>query len=436
MRKTGLLTDAEIRNAKPDPGKKVKRLLDGDRLYLFASVSLKALDLYQKGGIKWNAIDDINRCWVFRFEQDGERHDYGIGPYPAVLPAEARRRAAELRLLVIDGVDPMQEKADLKAERLAKKAERIKATTFKECAEAFYKIHHKGWTNAKHRQQWLSTMRDYVYPVIGDLNVADLLTAHFEKVLAPIWEKIPETAHRVQKRIEHVMNYAIAGKFTKNGDNPARYELLKARLGKVQRGNGHHAAVHFTQLPALVAELRKRDSMSARALEFTILGANRTGEVIGATWSEIDLKKRVWVIPAERMKADREHRVPLSDRAVEILKSLPHRGAHVFTGTNRKPLSNMAMLECLRGLSPGHTVHGTARSSFRDWAAERTNYPEFVIELCLAHRVGDAVVQAYKRTDVFARRTRLMAQWSTFLAKPRAPAATVDLDAERKKRRG
>jgi integrase len=174
-----------------------------------------------------------------------------------------------------------------------------------------------------------------------------------------------------------------------------------------------------------MAKLRERDSVSARCLEFTILCAARTGEAIGAVWDEIDLKKRLWTIPAERMKADREHRVPLCDRAVEILKALPHRGAHVFTGTNKKPLSNMAMLELLRGLSPGHTVHGF-RSTFRDWAAERTNYPEPVVEMALAHAVGDAVIKAYKRTDLFERRVRLMRQWADFLAKPRpTTGATV-----------
>jgi integrase len=419
MRKTELLTDADIRSARPDPGKTVKRLLDGDRLYLFASVAANAID--------------INRTWVFRYEMDEERHDYGIGPYPAVSLAEARRRAAELRLQILDGLDPMQERADLKAERLARKAERIKATTFKDCAEAYYKIHHKSWTNEKHRKQWASTMRDYVYPLIGNLNVGDIETAHIEKVLAPIWDTKAETASRVQKRIEHVMNYAIGGKL-RNGDNPARREYLKARLGKLQRGNGHHAALPFVEAPAFMATLRQRDSVSARCLEFTILCAARTGEVIGAVWdAEIDLKKRVWIIPAERMKSDREHRVPLCDRAVEILKALPHRGAHVFTGTNKKPLSNMAMLELLRGLSPGHTVHGF-RSTFRDWAAERTNYPEFVIEMALAHAVGDDVVKAYKRTDLFARRTRLMKQWADFLAKPRPKGEVHDLQAERERR--
>ena len=196
------------------------------------------------------------------------------------------------------------------------------------------------------------------------------------------------------------MNYAIAGKL-RTGDNPGRREYLKARLGKIQRGNGYHAALPFVEAPAFMAKLRERDSMSARCLEFTILCAARTREAIGAVWdSEIDMKKKLWTIPAERMKSDREHRVPLCDRAIEILKSLPHRGAYVFTGTNKKPLSNMAMLELLRGLSPGHPVHGF-RWTFRDWAAERTNYPEFVIEMALAHAVGDDVVKAYKRTDFY-----------------------------------
>ena len=328
MREINLLTEFAVKNAKPDKGKFVKRLLDGAGLYLQATRSA--------GG-------GINRNWIFRFELDGQRHDLGLGPLHTIGLSEARRKATELRLQLYDGIDPAQERADAKAERLARKAERIKATTFKACAEAYYKIHHKTWSNDKHRKQWVSTMRDYVFPMIGSLNVNNIETAHIEKALAPIWEKIPETASRVQKRIEHVFNYAIAGKL-RTGDNPARREYIKARLGKIQKGNGHHAALPFVEAPALIANLRKRDSVSARALEFTIQTAARTGETIGATWNEIDLKKRLWIIPAERMKADREHRVPLSDRAVDILKALPHRDGYVFTGTNKKPLSNMAML--------------------------------------------------------------------------------------------
>jgi integrase len=417
MREINRLTDAEVRSAKPDKGKFVVRLADGAGLYLQATRSGSG----------------VNRNWIFRYELDGERHDLGIGPVHTVTLSEARRRATELRLQILDGIDPMQERADLKAERLARKAEKLKATTFRACADAYYKIHHKSWTNEKHRKQWASTMRDYVYPVIGGLNVADIETAHIEKVLAPIWATKAETASRVQKRIEHVMNYAIGGKL-RNGDNPARREYLKARLGKIQKNVEHHAALPFSEAPAFMAELRKRDSVSARALEFTILTAVRTGETIGALWEEIDLKNKLWTIPAGRMKSGREHRVPLCDRAVEILKSLPHRGPHVFINGSKKPLSNMAMLELLRGMSPGHTVHGF-RSSFRDWAAERTNYPEFVIEMALAHAVGDDVVKAYKRTDLFARRTRLMDQWAKFLAKPQPKTGEVhDLKAERERR--
>jgi integrase len=275
-------------------------------------------------------------------------------------------------------------------------------------------------------------MRTYVLPVLGPLNVADIETAHIEKVLAPIWGKIPETASRVQNRIKLVLAYAIAGGF-RSTDNPAARDLVKARLGKIQRTNGHHAALPFVEAPAFTAELRARDSVSARALEFTILTASRTGETIGALWSEIDLKKREWVIPAERMKADREHRVPLSDRAIEILKSLPHSGKHVFINGHKRPLSNMAMAELLKGMSPGHTVHGM-RSMFRDWAAERTNYPEPVVEMALAHKVKDAVIAAYKRTDLFDRRLRLMKQWGDFLAKPVKTGEVHYLKAERARR--
>jgi integrase len=418
MREMNLLTEFQVKNAKPDKGKFVARLLDGANLYLQVTRS----------------GNGFNRNWVFRYELDGERHDLGLGPLHTVSLGEARRRATQLRLQILDGIDPAQERADLKAERLARRAEKLKATTFQACADAYYKIHHTSWSNDKHRKQWASTMRDYVYPIIGGLNINDIETAHIEKVLTPIWGTKAETASRVQKRIEHVFNYAIAGKL-RVGDNPARREYLKALLGKIVKNVEHHAALPLVEAPSFMAELRKRDSISARALEFTILTAVRTGETIGALWDEIDLKNKLWIIPKERMKSGREHRVPLCDRAVEILKSLPHRGPHVFVNGSKKPLSNMAMLELLRGMSPGHTVHGF-RSTFRDWAAERTNYPEFVIEMALAHAVGDAVIKAYKRTDLFERRVRLMKQWAEYLAKPLSEAEITELDARRKKHHG
>jgi integrase len=253
-------------------------------------------------------------------------------------------------------------------------------------------------------------------------------------VLNPIWATKPETASRVQKRIEHVMNYAIAGKLTKNGDNPARRELLKSRLGKLVKEVEHHAALPFIEAPAFMAELRQRDSVSARALEFTILAAARTGETIGATFDEIDLKRKVWTIPAERMKKRIEHRVPLTDRMVEIIKGMPKRGDYVFVNGGDKPISNMAMAELLKGMRPGITVHGF-RSTFHDWASERTNYAEPIIEMALAHKVSEKVIAAYKRTDLFDRRVRLMKQWGDFLAKPRPKTADVhDINAERERR--
>jgi integrase len=416
MREINLLSEFEVKNAKPDKGKFVKRLLDGAGLYLQVTKSLSS---------------GFNRNWIFRYELDGKRHDLGLGPAHTVSLGEARRKATELRLQIYDGIDPAQERADLKAERLGRKAAKLKATTFQQCWQAYFKIHAKTWKNPKHRAQWESTMRTYVLPVLGPLNVADIETAHIEKVLAPIWDKIPETASRVQNRIKLVLSYAIAGGF-RTGDNPASRDLVKARLGKIQRGNGHHAALPFVEAPAFMAKLRERDSLSARALEFTILTAVRTGETIGALWNEIDLKHKVWVIPAERMKSGREHRVPLCDRAVDILQSLPHSGKHVFINGHKRPLSNMAMLELLRGMSPGHTVHGF-RSTFRDWAAERTNYPEFVIEMALAHAVDDKTVKAYKRTDVVERRVRLMKQWADFVARPRSVTSgkVVELAAAR-----
>jgi integrase len=417
MRRTEILTDAEVRNAKPDTGKFVKRLLDGGGLYLQAT----------KGR------EGVNRNWLFRYELDGERHDYGVGPLHTVSLAEARRRATELRLLLLDGIDPLTERNEARKERLAEKAKKVKAKTFKECAEGFYAIHQKGWKNEVYRKQWMSNMERLVYPTIGKLNVGDIDHGHIEKVLTPIWEKIPDTASKVQGQISRVLDWAKAGKL-RDGDNPAARNFVTARLGKKKNGRKHHAALPFDDVPALVAELRADKSISALALEFTILTAARTSEVLDATWNETDLKKRVWIVPAERMKGNREHRVPLCNRAVEILSGLKHHGKFVFARLTGQPLSNMALLMLLRRRRPGMTVHGM-RSCFRDWVSERTSYPDKLAELCLAHAVGDETEAAYRRGDGLQKRIRLMQTWADFLAKPRpATAQTVDLQAERQRR--
>jgi integrase len=418
MRKTEILTDAEVRHAKPDKGKFVKRLLDGDGLYLQVTKSKEG----------------FNRGWIFRYEMDGERHDYGIGPLHRYSLAEARRRRVNLRQLIDDGIDPLQEKIEAKKERLAEKAKEVKAKTFEQCARAYYKIHQKQWKNEVYRKQWLSNFVRYVFPKIGGLNVADIDSAHIEEILTPIWERIPDTASKVQSQIKLVFNYAKAGKL-RDGDNPAARELVTARLGKPMFDRNHHAALPFDDVPTLIAELHTDKSISALALEFLTLTAARTSEVIGATWDEIDLKKRVWIVPAERMKSGREHRVPLSDRAVEILNGLQHHGKFVFASMTGRPLSNMAMLMLLRRKRPNQTVHGM-RSAFRDWASERTSYPDKLAELCLADAVGDETEAAYRRGDGLQKRIRLMQTWADFLAKPRPPKTgdVHDLKAERERR--
>jgi integrase len=404
------LTEKQVKNAKPDKGNFVIRLADGGGLYLQATRSRTG--------------EHINRNWVFRYERDSERHDMGIGSLHDVGLAAARRKAKELReRLVLDGVDPLvarnQERATRRTIAQEARAEKAKALTFKECVDKYLSVHGGKWKNHKHATQWRATLETYAYPVIGDLNVADVDEGHLVRILQPIWRKIPETASRVRQRIEAVLGWATVSKF-RTGDNPARWRNhLQTLLGGAQKANGHHAALPFNEAPAFMAELRARKSLSASALEFAVLTAARTGEVIGAHWSEINLKQNEWCIPAERMKAGREHRVPLSDRAVEILKAQKSRSGDFVFGSevNGRPLSNMAMLELLRGMRPGTTVHGF-RSVFRDWAAERTNFPNHVVEKALAHVVGDKVEAAYRRGDLFLKRRKLMEAWEGFLARP------------------
>lgn len=406
------LKQKQVDNAKPSAGKFSKRLADGGGLYLQATRSKS-----QNGG--------TNRNWVFRYQLDGARYEIGLGPPHTVGLADARDKARKFRQQIVDGVNPIEAREEERAERQKKaqalRAEQAKAQTFKQCAEKYLAVHGDKWKNAKHAAQWLSTLETYAYPIIGDLNVADIDEAHLLRVLQPIWRQIPETARRVRGRIEAILGYATVSKF-RTGDNPARWRShLETLLGGTQIAREHHSAMPFADVPAFMVELRgKPKSTSALALEFLIHTAGRTGEVIGAKWSEIDLKHKTWTIPKERMKAKAEHRVPLTARAVEILKGLERRGDFVFgTAVKGRPLSNMALLELLRGMRPGAglTVHGF-RSSFRDWAAERTAFPRDVVEMALAHTIKDKVEAAYRRGDLFEKRRKLMEAWTGFLAKP------------------
>jgi integrase len=393
------LSAAAIRHAKP--GYKA----DGGNLYLQVTPG---------------ADGTMRKSWVFRYELDGRRHDMGLGPLHTLSLAEARDKARSLRQQLLEGIDPLEAKERARKERLAERAKEAKASTFKQCAEMYLEAHADGWKNAKHAAQWRSTLETYAYPVLGPLSVSDIDVGHVLKALEPIWRRIPETASRVRMRIESVLGYATARKF-REGDNPARWRghlatLLPAK-GKIAKV-AHHSALPYAELPAFMAELRKRDSLSARALELAILTAARTNEVIGLRWREIDFKTRTWTVPASRMKAKKQHVVPLSARALECLEAIPRHGDRVF------PLSNMAMLELVRGMRPGITVHGF-RSSFRTWASERTNFAREVCEQALAHTISDAVERAYRRGELLEKRRRLMAAWAEYCAKPAPRGETV-----------
>jgi integrase len=352
------------------------------------------------------------RSWVYRYTIDGRQRYIGLGPAHTISLAKARELARECRELRLRGIDPLVER---QRQKQALIAEQAKAVTFKDVAEAYLDLHLDSFRNPKHRQQWRNTLATYVYTKIGGMTVADIGPADVLKCIEPIWNTKRETTSRVRQRIERILDYATARQY-RTGDNPAAH--VTESLPKNKNGRGHFAALPYTELPAFMQELRERDSLSARALEFTILTAARTGEVIGATKDEIDIKTRIWTVPASRMKAGKEHKVPLCNRAIEILQGLDQRTKNLF------PLSNMGMAELLKGMRAGGTVHGM-RSTFMDWAHECTNYPKVVIDKALAHAVSDKVEAAYRRGDLFAKRTKLMSAWADFCGKPAVVSSGV-----------
>jgi integrase len=370
------------------------------------------------GGLYLRVTDEGAKNWVFRFMLNGRARWMGMGPLHTVNLAQARKRAGEHRLQRHDGIDPIEAR---RAERLQARLDAAKVVTFKECAESYIKSHRAAWRNDKHAAQWEATLATYAEPVIGKLSVQAIDTALVLKVLEPIWTTKPETAGRVRGRIEAVLDWAKVRGY-RVGENPARWKghldhLLPAR-GKVRKVE-HHAALPYAKLPGFVEALRKQEGIAARALEFTILTAARTGETIGARWNEIDLLDKSWTVPAERMKAHRKHRVPLSPCALAILEEIrAHRHADdgfVFPGGKAgKPLSNMAFLMLLRRMGRDDlTAHGF-RATFKTWTSERTSFQNEIVEAALAHVVGSKVEQAYRRGDMFEKRRRLMQQWATF----------------------
>lgn len=384
------------------------------RLTALAVARAKAPGMYADGSGLYLQIAPSGRSWIFRYQHGGRRRYMGLGPVAAVSLAAARGKAQEARKALAEGNDPI---AARRATQAALAAAAARSMTFEACASAYIASHKDGWRNAKHGAQWDSTLRAYAFPVLGDVPAADIDVAMVLKALEPIWAQKPETAARVRGRIEAVLDWATARGF-RVGDNPARWRghlanLLPARA-KVQRVT-HHPALPYARMGEFMAALRSQEGVAARALEFAILTAARTSEATGAAWAEFDLGAATWTIPGERIKAGREHRVPLSAPALAIVRAMAktREGEFVYPGGRRgRPLSNMAMSAVLRRMGRDDiTVHGF-RSAFRDWAAESTNYSREVAEMALAHAVGDKVEAGYRRGDLFDKRRRIMADWA------------------------
>lgn len=351
-----------------------------------------------------------SRAWVFRYKDAGRARELGVGSVKARGLADAREVAAKMRKAIADGKDPAAVLRRSDAD----------AMTFKQCAAALIEAKRPGWRNAKHAQQWENTLRDYAYPALGEKMPADITLADVKAVLTGIWAKKTETAVRLRQRIEMVLDYAAVHGLADGTRNPARWKGVLDKVlpqpNKV-RTREHHAAAPYSAVPAILVALRGKEHVSALCLRLVILTGVRSGEARGAEWSEIDLEAKTWTIPADRMKAHREHRVPLCAEAIEILTAAkPWKRANsdrVFPGARGGLLSDVALNKTLHTAAPEATVHGF-RSAFRDWGAEQTSFPSAVLELALAHVNPNKVEAAYQRSDLFERRVELMRAWGEF----------------------
>lgn len=402
----GKLTDRTVQGAKPG------RHMDG---------TVRGLSLLVKatGG----------RSWVLRFQHEGSRHDMGLGPYPELSLSKAREMALDhRRLLKVDKVDPLAARRAAEAEAARAAAQVL---TFRAAGDALIESKRPGWRNAKHAWQWENTLKELAYPKLGDLDVQAVDTVAVVGVLQPIWAKKTETASRLRQRIEATLDYASAlGRRT--GDNPARWkghlDHLLPKPSKVKTEE-HQPALDWREAPAFMVELAKRGGAAPKALAFAILTAARSGEVRGMTWAEVDDEAKVWIVPGARMKAGKEHRVPLTPAALALLGDRGKAEALVFPSPqggkpasdkplSAKPLSDMALMATLRRMGRGDiTAHGF-RSTFRDWAGEATSHPREVVEAALAHGLKDKAEAAYARGDLLAKRRALMSDWAAFLARP------------------
>lgn len=381
---------------------------------------------FDQHGLYLQVLSPTNRSWLLRYQHDGRERWMGLGSLKNFNLEEARERARKARQQLADGVDPIDSRdEERRAQQVARALADARAVTFEQAATQYFEFHQLKWKSDKHRAQFLSSMRDYAYPVLGKLAVAEVDQVLVQKALDPIWLVIPETASRVRQRIEAVLNFAKVRGW-RDGENPARWKghldhVLPART--LIRKVVHHRALPFAEVAEFMRLLRLREGTAARALEFVVLTAARTSEVTGATWAEIDLNEGIWTVPAERMKAGREHRVPLSAAALAILRGLPREDGNefVFVGPRANGLSNMSMEMVLRrmGYKEKATTHGF-RSTFRDWVSEATSYPDVLAESALAHLTGDKVELSYKRGDVLIKRRKMMETWAVFCGKSRS----------------
>lgn len=374
---------------------------------------------YEDGdGLRLVVSTTGSKKWVLRVTVAGKRREMGLGPYPMVSLAEAREQATTARRTVREGQDPI-------ASRKGVVDEAPEIPTFIQVAARYIRVHRHGWSNIKHARQWCATLKTYARPTLGNKAINDISTEEVLAVLTPIWKKKTETAKRVQGRIENILDFAAARKW-RDATNPARWrghlDKLLPRPTKVTRIE-HHPAMPYDEVPAFMLELKSKPGVSALALQFLILTACRTNEVIGAMWTEFDLEAAIWTVPAERMKGKREHRVPMCPEALAILNVLPRmvNNPYVFVGQRQgRPISNMAMLQQMRGMGYGvggnraaYVPHGF-RSSFRDWAGEVSSFPRDVCEMALAHVIENKVEAAYRRGDMFDKRRKMMEEWASW----------------------
>jgi integrase len=393
-------------------------------LTALAVSQVKRRGYYSDGGGLYLQVGPTGgKSWVYRYRQAGRLRELGLGPAHTVSLALARRRSQECRLARLEGRDLIGER---RAARVASESGAAKTLAFREAAESYIASHRAGWRNRTSEHQWRQSLTDYAFPVFGALPVSAIDTTLVTRVLEPIWTSKPETASRLRGRMEAVLDWAATRGY-REGPNPARWrghlQNLLPRPSRV-RAVVHHPALPYSEIPEFMAGLRAQETTAARALEFLVLTAARVGEVLGARWSEFDLKQRVWTIPPARMKSGREHRAPLSDRALEIIEGMAgNRQSEFVFAASGGPLNRLALRSVGRADA---TTHGF-RSSFRDWAAERTNFPSQVAEMALAHAVSDKVEAAYRRGDLFQKRCRLAEAWAKFCNAPGTPRPVVPM---------